>query len=91
MAGGLFTLLLAPSKGEDWGWDSYRILGLITFSVLSLALFVVIELDVDDPLLDLRVFRYWAFTVVDLIVVSGSEARDWGRSIPDSSCCRQRW
>jgi EmrB/QacA subfamily drug resistance transporter len=62
VAGGLFALLLALSKGEDWGWDSYRILGLITFSVLSLALFVVIELEVDDPLLDLRVFRYGAFT-----------------------------
>jgi EmrB/QacA subfamily drug resistance transporter len=62
VAGGLFALLLALSKGEDWGWDSYRILGLITFSVLSLALFVVIELEVDDPLLDLRVFRYSAFT-----------------------------
>ncbi|MGH3687567.1 MAG: MDR family MFS transporter [Pseudonocardiaceae bacterium] len=62
VAGGLFALLLALSKGEDWRWDSYRILGLFTFSVLSLALFVVIELEVDDPLLDLRVFRYRAFT-----------------------------
>jgi predicted MFS family arabinose efflux permease len=35
---------------------------LITYSVLSLALFVVIELEVDDPLLDVRVFRCWAFT-----------------------------
>jgi EmrB/QacA subfamily drug resistance transporter len=62
VAGGLFALLLAVSKGEDWGWDSYRVLGLITFSVLSLALFVVIELEVVDPLLDVRVFRYRAFT-----------------------------
>jgi EmrB/QacA subfamily drug resistance transporter len=61
VAGGLFSLLLALSKGEDWGWDSYRILGLITFSVLSLALFVVIELEVGDPLLDLRVFRFGAY------------------------------
>ena len=30
--------------------------------MLSLALFVVIELEVDEPLLDVRVFRYWAFT-----------------------------
>jgi EmrB/QacA subfamily drug resistance transporter len=62
VTGGLFALLLALSKGEDWRWDSYRILGLFTYSVLSLALFVVIELEVDDPLLDLRVFRYGAFT-----------------------------
>jgi EmrB/QacA subfamily drug resistance transporter len=62
VAGGLFALLLAISEGQDWGWDSYRVLGLITFSVLSLALFVVIELEVADPLLDIRIFRYWAFT-----------------------------
>jgi EmrB/QacA subfamily drug resistance transporter len=69
VAVGLFTLLLAVSKGEDWRWSSYRILGLITISVLSLALFVVIELEVDDPLLDLRVFRYWVFTHSLLLIV----------------------
>jgi EmrB/QacA subfamily drug resistance transporter len=62
IAGGLFALLLALSKGQSWGWDSYRILILLTVSVLSLALFVVIELEVADPLLDLRVFRHWSFT-----------------------------
>jgi EmrB/QacA subfamily drug resistance transporter len=62
VAGGLFSLLLATSKGPDWGWSSYPILGLITFGVLSLALFVVIELEVTDPLLDIRIFRYWAYT-----------------------------
>jgi len=62
VAGGLFALLLALSEGADWGWGSYPILGLFTFSVLSLALFVVIQLEIDDPLLDLRVFRYGAFT-----------------------------
>ncbi len=62
IAGGLFAVLLALSKGESWGWYSYRVLGLITFSVLSLALFVVIELEVVDPLLDIRIFRYWAYT-----------------------------
>jgi EmrB/QacA subfamily drug resistance transporter len=62
VGGGLFALLLATSEGESWGWGSYRVLGLITYGVLSLALFVVIELEVADPLLDIRVFRYWPFT-----------------------------
>ncbi|MGH3768313.1 MAG: DHA2 family efflux MFS transporter permease subunit, partial [Pseudonocardiaceae bacterium] len=62
IAGGLFALLLAVSKGESWGWESYKVLGLLTFSVLSLALFAVIELEVEQPLLDIRIFRYWAFT-----------------------------
>jgi len=74
VAVGLFALLLAVSKGEDWRWSSYRILGLITISVLSLALFVVIELEVDDPLLDLRVFRYGAFThsLILIVLLSGA-------------------
>ena len=62
VAGGLFALLLATSEGESWGWYSYPVLGLITVGVLSLALFVVIELQVADPLLDIRIFRYWPFT-----------------------------
>lgn len=72
VAGGLFALLLATSKGgqQDWGWDSYRILGLLVFSVLSLALFVVIELEVADPILDIRVFRCWAFSHSLLLVTA---------------------
>jgi EmrB/QacA subfamily drug resistance transporter len=62
VATGLFTLLLALSEGQRWGWSSYPILALLIVSVLSLALFVVIELEMDEPLLDVRVFRYWPFT-----------------------------
>ncbi|MGH3768315.1 MAG: MDR family MFS transporter [Pseudonocardiaceae bacterium] len=69
VATGLFTLLLALSKGVDWHWTSYRILGLFAISALSLALFVVIELEVDEPLLDLRVFRYRAFAL-SLVLIS---------------------
>ncbi|HET9254208.1 MAG TPA: DHA2 family efflux MFS transporter permease subunit, partial [Pseudonocardiaceae bacterium] len=68
VAGGLFSLLLALSKGADWGWGSYRILALFTFSALSLALFVVIELEVAEPLLDLRVFRYRVFALSLLLI-----------------------
>jgi EmrB/QacA subfamily drug resistance transporter len=62
VAAGLFSLLLALSEGESWGWTGYRVLILLTFGTLCLALFVVIELEVDHPLLDVRVFRYWPFT-----------------------------
>jgi predicted MFS family arabinose efflux permease len=62
IAAGLFSLLLALSEGESWGWTSYRVLILLTFGSLCLALFVVIELEVDHPLLDVRVFRFWPFT-----------------------------
>ena len=59
----LFALLLAFSEGEKWGWTGYRILGLFVSSALSLALFLVIENEVDNPLIDLKVFRSFAFCV----------------------------
>lgn len=61
VAYGLFALLLATDKGQDWGWTSYPILILLVSSLLSLALFVVIELEIDHPLLDLRVFAIWPY------------------------------
>jgi EmrB/QacA subfamily drug resistance transporter len=62
VSGGLFALLLAFSEGQSWGWTSYAIMLLISGGLLSLATFVVIELEVSQPLLDVRVFRYWPFT-----------------------------
>jgi EmrB/QacA subfamily drug resistance transporter len=65
---GLFALLLALSEGEDWGWTSYPVLMLLVGGSLSLALFVVVELEVRQPLLDVRVFRHWAFTNSVLLI-----------------------
>ena len=62
VATGLFALLLALSQGQDWGWTGYRVLILITVGALSLALFVVIELHVEQPLIDVRVFKIRPFT-----------------------------
>jgi EmrB/QacA subfamily drug resistance transporter len=68
VATGLFSLLLALSEGQTWGWSSYKILILFTVSLLSLALFVVIELKAPEPLLDVRVFRSWPFTNALLLI-----------------------
>ncbi|MDT7744424.1 MAG: hypothetical protein QOE59_3502 [Actinomycetota bacterium] len=62
IAVGAFSLLLALSEAPTWGWTSYPTLILLTLGVLSLALFVIIELEVDQPLLDVRVFGTWAFS-----------------------------
>ena len=62
VATGLVCLLLALTEGQKWGWTSYSIMILLTVGVLSLALFVVIELEVERPLLNVRVFKHWAFT-----------------------------
>ncbi len=62
IAGGLFALLLALSEGQDWGWTGYRVIMLLSAAAILLALFVIIELEVDHPLLDVRVFKYWPYT-----------------------------
>jgi len=61
VAYGLFAMLLAFSEGESWGWSGYRIMGLFVSSAISLALFAVIELEVDSPLIDLRIFKTGAY------------------------------
>lgn len=70
VASAMFALLLALSKAEDWHWASYRILGLIAYGVFVLALFVMVEMAVDDLLLDMRVFRYAAFAQLLLLKIS---------------------
>lgn len=53
VATGLAALLLAISKGNEWGWSSGRIVGLFAASAALLAGFVVVERRVRQPLIDL--------------------------------------
>jgi EmrB/QacA subfamily drug resistance transporter len=63
IAAAMASLLLAASKGESWGWDSYPILMLMVGGVLCLALFVVVELQVEHPLLEIRLLGDIQFSV----------------------------
>jgi EmrB/QacA subfamily drug resistance transporter len=69
IAYGLFALLLAFAKGQKWGWTSYPILILTVSGLLSLATWVFIELEADNPLIDVRVFRKWPY--VNSLLLSG--------------------
>jgi MFS family permease len=51
---GLFCLLLAVSKGADWGWGTARTLGVAAAAVVALLLGGWWELRVRQPLVDLR-------------------------------------
>lgn len=50
---GLVTLLLAISKGSEWGWSSARIVGLFAAAAVLLMIFVLVERRVRQPLVDL--------------------------------------
>ncbi|MCD7445561.1 MFS transporter [Streptomyces lincolnensis] len=54
MAAGLVCLLLAVSKGGDWGWGSGTTLGLFTAALVVLPAWGVFELRTTQPLVDLR-------------------------------------
>jgi EmrB/QacA subfamily drug resistance transporter len=51
----LATLLLGLSEGESWGWTSQAVLGLFATFAVSAVLWVLLELHVDGPLIDIRV------------------------------------
>ncbi len=66
---GLLGLLLALSEGQSWGWTSPAVVGLgLVFVVCGVA-FVVVELRVRHPMLDLRLFQVRAFAAGNASVV----------------------
>ncbi|MFF7339575.1 MFS transporter [Streptomyces sp. NPDC008163] len=54
LAAGLVCLLLAVSKGADWGWASGTTIGLFAAAVVILLAWGLWELRTTDPLVDLR-------------------------------------
>ncbi|MEV7325165.1 MFS transporter [Streptomyces sp. NPDC093970] len=54
LAVGLVSLLLAVSKGADWGWASGTTLGLFALAVVVLTAWGLFELRTARPLVDLR-------------------------------------
>ncbi|HEY1967888.1 MAG TPA: DHA2 family efflux MFS transporter permease subunit [Pseudonocardia sp.] len=68
-AGGLFIGLLVLHEGKEWGWTSYTTMIWGTVSVLLLALFVVIQLEKDEPLINLRVLKTFPYTVSLLLIL----------------------
>jgi EmrB/QacA subfamily drug resistance transporter len=70
----LFLLVLALIRGNEEGWGSTLIVGLLAASALLLAAFLAIERRVAEPMLPLGLFKRPAFTGVQLAAfgISGS-------------------
>lgn len=54
LAAGLVALILAISKGSEWGWGSWVTLGLLGFAIVVFALWGFWETRTKEPLVDLR-------------------------------------
>jgi MFS family permease len=55
LAAALVCLLLAISKGSEWGWGSRQVLGLLAAAVVLFALWGRLQLRIRNPLVDLRI------------------------------------
>ena len=62
----LFLLVFALIRGNDDGWSSPLIVGLLAGSVALMAIFLVAEWKQADPMLDLNLFRRPAMVGVSL-------------------------
>ncbi len=62
LALGLLCILLATTEGATWGWRSAETIGSYVVGTLFFAAFIVRQLKLPDPLLDLRLFRERSFS-----------------------------
>jgi EmrB/QacA subfamily drug resistance transporter len=62
----LFMLILALIRGNDDGWSSPLIVGLLIGAVVLLGVFLIAETRQSDPMLDLTLFKRPAMTGVSL-------------------------
>lgn len=65
---GLASLLFALSEGEALGWTNPAIIGSFVLAALTLGGFILCELRVPDPLLELRLFTRRNFLLTNGII-----------------------
>lgn len=62
----LFLLTFSLLKGKDYGWGSAVIISMFIGSVVSAALFLLVESKVQAPLVELELFREPTFTASNI-------------------------
>lgn len=71
---GLFSLLVALSRGGTWGWTSSATLAAATLGAGALAGFALREARTSAPMIDLRLFRRRSLATANLAAMSSSAA-----------------
>jgi EmrB/QacA subfamily drug resistance transporter len=64
---GIVSLLYVLSEGASIDWDNTTNLILLAVGIISTVVFIVNELTVKEPLLDLRVFKIYNYTVSQIV------------------------
>jgi len=58
LSGALISLMLALTEGEDWGWGSPRLVGVLALAVVFFVLWGVVEARSSSPMVDLRMLAH---------------------------------
>jgi EmrB/QacA subfamily drug resistance transporter len=69
---GLALTMYALTEGPSYGWTSIRILGGLIGGLLLLGVFAVVEMRVQKPMLDLRLFSNRLFRSANLVTLFSS-------------------
>ncbi len=65
----LVSLIVALTQGQRLGWDSPFIQRLLVLAGVSFIIFVIYELRVQGPLVDLRLYRNVTFSAVSILML----------------------
>ncbi len=65
---GFTALVYGITEAGSKGWGSQTVLTYTAIGVLVLAAFVVVELLVKDPVIDIRLFKTYTFTVANILM-----------------------
>ncbi len=68
---GIGALVLAIMQGPDWGWGSNTVIILFMTAALFLGVFLVIELKVREPLIEIDLFKNGTFSSSNLVIFTG--------------------
>jgi predicted MFS family arabinose efflux permease len=69
LSGGLFLIVFGLIKAQDWGWLASHTIGVILAGVVALAVFVVIELRTESPLLPMHLFANRSLSIGTAVVI----------------------
>ncbi len=69
LSGGLFLVVFGLIKAQTWGWLASETIGIILAGVVVLAVFVVIELRIEEPLLPMHLFANRSLSIGTAVVV----------------------
>ena len=58
LSGGLLSLMVALTEGENWGWGSLRLLGLVVVAAAFFVLWGLVELRSSSPMVDMRMLAH---------------------------------